>query len=58
MKYKTLIKRFEKYAEEEIVIFAEYGGVYFFPASNLNLEIIHLAEGEKEPFTAKEIKDE
>ena len=57
MKYKTLIKRFEKYAEEEVSIVAAYGDVVFFPVSDENAEIIHLVQGEREPFKAKEIKD-
>ncbi len=57
MKYKTLIKRFEKYAEEEVSIVATYGDVVFFPVSDGNAEIIHLVQGDREPFKAKEIKD-
>ena len=56
MKYKTLIKRFEKYAEEEVSIVAGYGDVVFFPVSDENTEIIHLVQGEREPFKAKEVK--
>lgn len=56
MKYKTLIKRFEKYAEEEVSIVACYGDVVFFPVSDENTEIIHLVQGEREPFKAKEVK--
>lgn len=56
MKYKTLIKRFEKYAEEEVSIVASYGDVVFFPVSDENTEIIHLVQGEREPFKAKEVK--
>lgn len=57
MKYKTLIKRFAKYAEEEVSIVAGYGDVVFFPVSDGNIEIIHLVEGHEEPFRAKEVKD-
>lgn len=57
MKYKTLIKRFEKYAEEEVSIVASKGEVIFFPVSDGNIEIIHLVEAEKEPFRAREVKD-
>lgn len=57
MKYKTLIKRFEKYAEEEVSIIASKGEVIFFPVSDGNIEIIHLVEAEKEPFRAREVKD-
>ncbi len=56
MKYKTLIKRFEKYADEEVSIVASHGDVVFFPVSNGDIEIIHLVEGLEEPFRAKEIK--
>ena len=56
MKYKTLIKRFEKYAEEEVSIVAGNGDVVFFPVSDGNIEIIHLIQGESEPFRAKEVK--
>lgn len=56
MKYKTLIKRFEKYADEEVSIVASYGDVVFFPVSDENTEIIHLVQGEREPFKAKEVK--
>ena len=57
MKYKTLIKRFEKYAEEEVSIVATYGDVVFFPVSDENVEIIHLVEGREKPWRAKEVKD-
>ena len=57
MKYKDLIKRFEKYSEEEVSIVAGYGDVVFFPVSDGNAEIIHLMQDEREPFKAKEIKD-
>lgn len=57
MKYKTLIKRFEKYADEEVSIVAGYGDVVFFPASDGNIEIIHLVDSNKEPFRAREVKD-
>lgn len=56
MKYKTLIKRFEKYAEDEVNIVCGKGCVHFFPVSDGNIEIISLAEGEREPFKAKEVK--
>lgn len=56
MKYKTLIKRFAKYAEEEVSIVAGYGEVSFFPVSDGNAEIIHLVQSDEEPFRAKEIK--
>ena len=56
MKYRTLIKRFEKYADEEVSIICENGAVHFFPVSDGNIEIISLIEGEKEPFRAKEFK--
>ena len=56
MKYKTLIKRFEKYAEEEVSMVCEYGTVHFFPVSDGDIEIISLVEGEKEPFRAREVK--
>lgn len=57
MKYRTLIKRFEKYADEEVSIVAGYRDVVFFPVSDGNIEIIHLVESDKEPFRAREIKD-
>ena len=57
MKYKTLIKRFQKYADEEVSIVAEEGCVHFFPVSDGNIEIISLVEGEEEPFKAKEEKE-
>lgn len=60
MKYKTLIKRFEKYADKEVNIVAGNGHVYFFPVPEENEvidEIIHLVEGDKEPFRAREVKD-
>lgn len=57
MKYKTLIKRFEKYAEQEVSIVASYGDVVFFPVGDENTEIIHLEEGREKPFKAKEVKD-
>ena len=57
MKYKTLIKRFEKYAEQEVSIVASYGDVVFFPVGDENTEIIHLVEGREKPFKAKEVKD-
>ena len=56
-KYKDLIKLFQPYAEEEVSIVADYGGVYFFPVSNGNIEIAHLVEGANEPFRAKLIKE-
>ena len=56
MKYRTLIKRFEKYADEEVSIVASNGDVVFFPVSDGNIEIIHLVEGDKEPFRAREVK--
>lgn len=57
MKYKELIKRFEKYADEEVSMVAGHEDVVFFPVSDGNIEIIHLVESGKEPFRAKEIKD-
>lgn len=57
MKYKTLIKRFEKYAECEVDIVAGKGDVVFFPVGDENTEIIHLVEGREKPFRAKEVKD-
>ena len=57
MKYKTLIKRFEKYADEEVSIVVGFGEVEFFPVSDGNVEIIHLAQEDEEPFKAIEIKD-
>ena len=57
MKYKTLIKRFEKYAECEVDIVAGKGDVVFFPVGDENTEIIHLVEGREKPFKAKEVKD-
>lgn len=58
MKYKTLIKRFEKYAEEEVSIVASRGEVYFFPVSNGDIQIIHLVDtGTKPHYKAKEVKD-
>ena len=57
MKYKDLIKRFEKYSEEEVSIVAGYGDVVFFPVSDGNVEIIHLVQDDEEPFKAKEIRD-
>lgn len=56
MKYSTLIKRFQKYADEEVSIICEHGCVHFFPVSDGNCEIISLVEGEKEPFRAREMK--
>ena len=56
MKYKTLIKRFQKYSDEEVSIVCENGRVHFFPVSDGNAEIISLVGGEKEPFRAKEVK--
>ena len=56
MKYKTLIKRFEKYAECEVDIVASRGDVVFFPVGDENTEIIHLVEGHERPFKAKEVK--
>ena len=56
MKYKTLIKRFEKYAECEVDIVAGKGDVVFFPVGDENTEIIHLVEGREKPFRAKEVK--
>ena len=57
MKYKDLIKRFEKYADEEVSIVVGFGDVVFFPVSDGNVEIIHLAQEDEEPFKAIEIKD-
>lgn len=57
MKYKTLIKRLEKYSEEEVSILASKDEVIFFPVSDENLEIIHLIDTGKKPFRAKEVKD-
>lgn len=57
MKYKTLIKRFEKYAEQEVDMVAIKGEVIFFPVGDENTEIIHLVEGREKPFKAKEVKD-
>ena len=57
MKYKTLIQRFEKYAEQEVCIVTSYGDVVFFPVGDENTEIIHLVEGHEKPFKAKEVKD-
>lgn len=57
MKYKTLIKRFEKYAEQEVDMVAIKGEVVFFPVGDENTEIIHLVEGREKPFKAKEVKD-
>ena len=57
MKYKTLIKRFEKYAEQEVDIVAGKGEVIFFPVGDENTEIIHLVEGSEKPFKAKEVKN-
>lgn len=57
MKYKDLIKRFEPFAEEEISIVAGYGDVVFFPVSDGNKEIIHLVQGDDEPYMAYEIND-
>ena len=57
MKYKTLIKRFEKYAEQEVSIVASYDDVVFFPVGDENTVIIHLVEGREKPFKAKEVKD-
>ena len=56
MKYSTLIKRFQKYADEEVCIVSERGCVHFFPVSDGNIEIISLVEGEREPFRAREVK--
>lgn len=56
MKYKTLIKRFQKYAEEEVSIVCGTGYVHFFPVSDGNNEIISLVESDKEPFRAREVK--
>ena len=56
MKYKTLIKRFEKYAEEEVSIVASSRDVTFFPVSDGDDEIIHLVIEVKEPFGVKEVK--
>jgi len=57
VKYRTLIKRFEKYADDEVSIVCKKGEVIFFPVSDENVEIIHLVESNKEPFRAREIKD-
>ena len=57
MKYKTLIKRFEKYAEAEVSIVAGDHEVIFFPVSDGNIEIIHFVESDREPFRAREIRD-
>lgn len=57
MKYKTLIKRFEKYADEEVSIVASKDEVIFFPVSDGCIEIIHLVGSQREPFRAREIKD-
>ena len=57
MKYKTLIKRFEKYAEKEVSIVASKGDVVFFPVWDEDVEIIHLVEGREKPWRAKEVKD-
>lgn len=56
MKYKTLIKRFQKYAEEEVSIVCENECVHFFPVSDGNIEIISLVESDEEPFRAREVK--
>lgn len=56
MKYKTLIKRFQKYADEEVSIVCGTGYVHFFPVSDGNNEIISLVESDKEPFRAREVK--
>lgn len=56
MKYKTLIKRFQKYADEEVSIVCENGCVHFFPVSDGNIEIISLVESDEEPFRAREVK--
>lgn len=57
MKYRTLIERFEKYADEEVSIVASRGDVVFFPLSDGDTEIIHLVHEKKEPFRAEEVKD-
>lgn len=56
MKYSTLIKRFQKYADEEVSIVVESDCVHFYPVSDGNDEIISLVGGYKEPFRAKEVK--
>lgn len=53
MKYKTLIKLFEKYADEEVSIVTEMGAVSFFPVSDGNNEIARLIEGHGDLFKAK-----
>ena len=57
MKYKDLIKRFEPFAEEEVSLVIGKGDVAFFPASDGDKEIIHLADSGSEPFWAYEIDD-
>ncbi len=57
IKYKDLIKRFEPYAEEEVSLVISKGDVAFFPASDGDKEIIHLADSGSEPFWAYEIND-
>lgn len=57
MTYRELIERFEKYADEEVSMIASYGYVAFFPASDGNIEIVHLMQGVEEPYRVTEIYD-
>lgn len=56
MKYKELIKIFEKYAEEEVSIVASRGVVVFFPVSDGDVEIVHLIHERREPFKAQMVE--
>jgi hypothetical protein len=57
MKYKDLIKIFEKYAEEEVSMVAAHGDVVFFPVSDGNVEIVHLIQERDEPFKALKVEE-
>lgn len=56
MKYKDLIKIFEKYAEEEVSMVAARGDVVFFPVSDGDVEIVHLIHEKGEPFKALKVE--
>ena len=56
MKYSTLIKRFQKYADEEVSMVAGEDEVYFFPVRDGNIIITHLVAENEVPNKVKEIK--
>lgn len=56
MKYRDLIKKFEKYADEDVSIVHCLGDIHFYPASDGDIEIVTLELGVGEPFLAREVE--